>query len=207
MKAPRELFTRVSSQLHSGLAKVGFGREGPSEYTVRIADLDDIVGWLGTGHSVSRGDGALRIEPNAGVAYRSLQQLVASLNGGEWPAVLSTNIGYLMPQQTFKEYEFWVARDDTPMIDELIGDVVAYGLPYMRSMVRPEAIIKYLLQWEKPTLQAAHLLPAAYLLAGDRCAALETLDRFLADSRLREAVIVPDYVQYAERLRHLIMSR
>jgi hypothetical protein len=204
MKASKELITRVYDRLHQELVGLGFVRRRKKDpYTLPLEGRNDFVGWLGAGRSVARGDGALRVQPNVGVLWLPLRKLIKDLGGGNWPATLCGNLGYLMPENSYTEYEFWIQTDDGPSMARLIEDLERYGIPYMRSMASLGAIVEYFELPNAPKWAAPYFLPAIYLLRGDRAAAMRSLEGFLQNEDRRQ-VIMEDYQQYANRLRRRI---
>ncbi|MCY2950428.1 MAG: hypothetical protein NTU53_00425 [Planctomycetota bacterium] len=201
-KAPRELIKNVFDRLRVHLTPLGFARRGRVEYVLPIQPR--IQGWLGLNRSVAQNDDGLRILPNVGVIHEQVEQIVGELGGLRLAATLAANIGYVMPQRSYAEYEFFPSEDYEPALVRLVGDLAEYGVPYMSSLASLDSLIAELCKPSTPTLDAAYRLPVCHMLRGDRASAIQCVDDY---SKRSPMVVGLEYAPFAEMLRREIRSR
>jgi hypothetical protein len=89
-------------------------------------------GWLGLNLATWSLPQVLHINPVVGVRHDSLEAILVSTAG--WPAPVasvSRPLGYLMPQNTFVQWDFSSTGDLAAVAEDLATAVVTYGQPFI----------------------------------------------------------------------------
>jgi hypothetical protein len=91
-----------------------------------------VTGWLGLNLATWGLPAKLQINPVVGVRHVSLENALVELAG--WPppvACVSRPLGYLMPQNTFIQWDFPANGNMTAIADDLANAVAIYGQPFI----------------------------------------------------------------------------
>jgi hypothetical protein len=144
----------------------------------------EVLGFFAFGTHADRKSGALGFWPNVGVRFQIVCKLESQLMGTKFdeygPAHAVTNIGYLMPENTFME---WYARSPEDADDVAAGMVAAleqYGLPFMERYKSLREAISFM----RPNTYGGNeddsrRLILTYALLGERDKAYEVLTHWL----------------------------
>ena len=173
------LVAEVSSACRERLASEGFRPRPEDIFTRPIAD--ELLWWLGLNRAVSRGRGAVEVNPVVGVRHQALESLVAELLGVKphsyIPATLSISVGYLMPDSSYRP---WIFDGDLPVAvvaNDLVESVVEYGSAYAELHGSLAEIVQSMARGEGMREFTAYRLPVGYLLLGEPKYATASLKR------------------------------
>lgn len=116
-----------------------------------------------------------------GVSHRKIEELYAKLTGNDNGLIQSTiglQIGYLMPGNSFKEWEFTENRDNAPIYEDMLKQIQMYGLPFQEKMKDFNNLFEAIDKREPGILNQARdrYLPILYYLKGDKQKGLETIE-------------------------------
>ncbi len=120
-------------------------------------------------------------------------------NAATFRATISTNIGYVMPQESYYRQLFRGAADVDVGIRELTDVVRAFGLPFMRRNCTLQALRESMeghLGWPD---NISYSLPVAYLLLGKTEVAHERIARRLYKLEKTPSPATDQYRQFASR--------
>lgn len=168
--------------------------------------VDDVLGWLGLNRAVGRGDGLVEINPVVGVRHQALEALIAELLGrkrhGYIPATLSSSIGYLMGDSS---YRAWMFGGNVPVRDvaeELVSAVAKHGLPYMQRRSSLASIVESMASGEGAKELVAYRLPVGHLLLGDPNSAMDAIERSQSEIGTRQDLAAQRFRQFAAAFRN-----
>jgi hypothetical protein len=169
---------------YSHLAVLGFEKQKPGLLTIRITE--DVLGWLGLNKAVRGQAGGLEINPVVGVRSQPVEKLVADLSGTPFdkfvPATLAGNIGYMMPANKYRPYNFSTSTPLETVVKELVDDLRRYGLPFIRNHTEMVALVKGLHTSRFAIrFMADYRIPAGLFLLGQLDEAEAYLKAKLAD--------------------------
>ena len=124
------------------------------------------------------------LNPVIGVAYKNVNRLDAQLNNAlpfKYPeyvyATISTPLGYLMPENTFKEWKFSNQEDVEKEVNSMADAIIGYGLPYLNEFSDEDNLV-YGLECDKFHIGEVKydLLPIFYYLRGNNERALQCIE-------------------------------
>lgn len=198
------------------LAPLGFGRF-PRQPGIYRCDLTaGVIGMVGISCSSyrSRGEAEIGAGVYVHVRHERVERVVEELQGPPSdprdararptrPTVVGGHLGYLMPHRSASPW--WLAREeDAPsVVSDMVAAIEAYGLPFMRSQVRLEAIHETLKRC-RGQLPGECLvrLPVVSVLLGEIDRARREIGMLLDRSRGTDAharFYAEHYRPYAER--------
>jgi hypothetical protein len=95
-------------------------------------DRKGVTGWLGLNLATWGLPAKLQINPVVGVRHVRLEKALVELAGWKAPiACVSKPLGYLMPQNTFAQWDFSADGDLAAIAEDLASAVGAYGQPFI----------------------------------------------------------------------------
>lgn len=124
------------------------------------------------------------LNPVIGVSYKNVNRLDAQLNNAlpfKYPeyvyATISTPLGYLMPENTFREWKFSNQEDVEIEVDSMANAIIKYGLPYLNEFSDEDNLV-YGLECDKFHIgeEKYDLLPIFYYLRGNKERALQCIE-------------------------------
>lgn len=163
--------TAANAACRKELETLGFRKRAGSIFT---CDLDsDTIGWIGLNSAGNRPDGPYEINPVVGVRHQELERIVAELSHQKphayQPPTISTPIGYIMPEQSYRAWYFSDAASAPDVAASMAEAIRTHGLPYMRDSVTLDALIEQMRANRGHQLEMR--LPVAYQLRGEPDAA------------------------------------
>ena len=202
-KASKELIREVMQIIQRKLVDNGFKkRSGP----ILTLDLSaEFLGWLGLNRAVQRGDGSLAINPVIGVRYQRLERVYSDLMDEKFhtyiPPTLSVNIGYLMPENSYKTWLFNEKTENQRIVDDMVAAIDKYGISFMDSMSNEDAILEALKVSDYSMPESRKFrLPLINYMHGDIERTREELTRTLEEVNKREDMAAQYYRKFAQRL-------
>ena len=96
----------------------------------------DATGWLGLNMATWGLPEKVQINPVVGVRHVPLEKALVALAGWRAPiACVSRPLGYLMPQNSFMQWDFFASGDLATIANDMAKDVAAYGQPFIDEWV------------------------------------------------------------------------
>jgi len=184
MTVSKDFVSYVFALAAEQLARAGFQKRKVDIYTSAVNG--EVAGWLGLNKALYR-EGVLQINPVVGVRHQKLESRVAELLGQKphqyVPATISTNVGYLMPEEKYVAWSFKAdANCETP-VAEVVAAIGKFGRPFMEQNGTLATLYSALLSSKRgtPPDQFDYRIAAAADLLGKHTEA----ETFI-DARLRE---------------------
>ena len=111
----------------------------------KLAIDTDVLGWVGL-NTCGQKPGLLEVNPVVGVRHQTIEKLLAELLSESYDAVnpptLAGNIGYLSPDNKFRQFSFSMDADPLNIADALVQDIERYGLPFMKRNIDLNVFLK-----------------------------------------------------------------
>jgi hypothetical protein len=162
------LIRQVERIIERDLVRMG----AQKRWNVYVLPLGETVsGWIGLGRLTNCGPNRVGISPTVGIRDERIESIIERLTDWGRPApTISTNLGYLMPQQHYIEWIFEPSPFDyVAEAEKVVKAISLHGVPFMKANSSLDAIVadlENLLFTYKES--AAYRLPVAYLVAGKR---------------------------------------
>lgn len=163
------------------------------------------LGWLGLNEAVDREDGGITfsLNPVVGVYSEEIEQLVAELSGriatGYYPAAISRNVGYLMPERSYYTQVFRAEEDVERGVLELASVIRDFGLPLMTGNSTLETLCESMERRLGILDNIAYALPVGYLLLGKTERAREWIAQRLEQLEQTPSPATAAYREFAQR--------
>jgi hypothetical protein len=167
-------------------------------------------GWLGLNLAERNLPDALAINPVVGVRHVALNSILDRLRDdvpvGPKPVVCSP-LGYLMPENSFREWEFTSRGDCVSIAKSMSSAVEAFGIPYIERLGDWDFFCRKI---EEPGFLLEHeankVLPVVHAINGDRNRAKSLVDAELVKLLSREDVYAISYRSFSQRFLQALDS-
>jgi hypothetical protein len=202
-KASKELIREVMQIIQRKLVDHGFKKRSKEILTFDLSS--EFLGWLGLNRAVQRGDGSLAINPVIGVRYQRLERAYSELMDENFhayiPPTLSVNIGYLMPDNSYKTWSFFNKSNNQRIVDDMVAAIEKYGISFMDTMSNEDAILEALKVSDFSMPESRKFrLPLIKYMRGDIEQARAELTRTLEEVNTREDMAAQYYRRFAQKL-------
>jgi len=202
-KASKALIREVMQITHRKLVDHGYKKRSSQIFTLDLSS--EFLGWLGLNRAVQRGDGSLAINPVIGVRYQRLERILADLMDEEFhayiPPTLSVNIGYLMPDNSYKTWSFFEKTNNLRIVDDMVAAIKKYGISFMDAMSNEDAILEALKVSDYSMPESRKFrLPLINYLRGDIEQARAELMTTLEEVNNREDMAAQYFREFTQRL-------
>jgi hypothetical protein len=167
----------VQKELDHRLKKLGFKKK--QYYFYKQWDENTYL-TVGFGIASFLLPGHRLVSPNIGICYVDVNRLCEQLSGREitnniYPTV-GKGLGYIMPENTFKEWDFVENKDNTGTYDDMFNAITTYGFAYFTGKDRHSIIVDSFKNREKAPHQ---ILSISYFLNGEKEKGLQIFNEFL----------------------------
>ncbi|KAF0203984.1 MAG: hypothetical protein FD170_673 [Bacteroidetes bacterium] len=214
----------------SGLCKtIGFKRK---KFNYFKAMNENVFATLGFGLSSHAALGHVYVNITVGVIHRNVEDIRTRLIGYNSLEIMQPTIGiqlgYLMPEKSFKEWDF-TENNRTPLFEDMLNSIQAYGFAYHEKMSDLNILFEAIENREHGVLNQARdmYLPILHFIRGDKQKGLtaieEAIERQTNNNRIKEIerlkknvesvelVVIgsgygkvdPIYIEFAERYKAL----
>ena len=98
---------------------------------------DNVSATLNFGIYSHQAPGHIFVYPSAGVSYKDIEELYSRLIGADnyiFNATIQMPIGYIMPEDTYKEWDFVEGSNNTAVFEDLLRHIKTYGFEYFERM-------------------------------------------------------------------------
>jgi hypothetical protein len=195
------LTAEVVGAVRGPLEEFGFEKRAGEVFTLELGD--GVFGWLGLNRAYRRSEDALEVNPVVGVRHQEVERLVADLRAETFhpylPPTASTPIGYLTPAGRYSPWVFQRGSTMSAEAEDLVDAVAQHGVPFMQVSTGLGELRRLI----EAGLGFAHQLvyrhPVVCLLAGDREAALRSVERALQAFGDRDDPAAVKYRLFAAR--------
>jgi hypothetical protein len=163
----------------------------------------EMVGFTIASHQTP---GVLYVNSLIGLHYRPLQELFYTIKGDDYEknrysGTLASPLGYLMPCEDYKEWEFSDQSNIKDVVDDLLYSIRAYGFSFIERYKEPNELLKCL-EERKYILEMTRIykLPIMYYLLGNEDKALEYIKMF-SNRCNKNTIDDQKYLEFAEKLK------
>jgi hypothetical protein len=202
----------IDRHLTVAMAGLGFVREGRGMYRRSLGE--DITG-IATFPEKLWAEVKWEIFPNVGVRHDGVNRLLCELGDlsksdrslALLRAILITNIGCLTPPHSHRAWSFPLGADPEPIVQDMIGTIEMYGLPFMLALSETPKFRETLETGKYSLANQDRDLPTLCFVEGDYAAAVTHLDEGLKKRADRHDPEAEQYRTFAARLRKFTEER
>jgi hypothetical protein len=142
---------------------------------------ENVLATLHFGIATHTAKGHILVNPTIGVSHKNIEELYAKLTGSSNTLIRTTigsQIGYLMPSGSFKEWDFVENADNAYVLEDLLNHIQIYGFPYQERMRDFDNLFEAIEKRAPGVLHIARdkYLPILYYLKGDKQRGLKAID-------------------------------
>ncbi|MFJ3932720.1 MULTISPECIES: hypothetical protein [unclassified Streptomyces] len=186
----------------SALAQLGFEKRKGALLQERGGQAS---GWIGLNLATHGLPRLLKVNPVVGVRFSHLEEILLSLSDDmpKSPApVISKPLGYLMPEKSFRSWEFLEGGDIERVAESIAGAVREYGEPFIAAYSDWDAFSRsvgdagILMEHER-----AKILPIVYVINGDSEEGQRIIDAELERVASSTDMYAQSYRNFAEKFR------
>jgi hypothetical protein len=174
----KEFKKEVEKGLSAICDKIGFKKK--QCYFIKPMD-DNVIAILHFGMVTHASKGHIYINVGVGVSYKNAEKLLYFLLGRDkviFDHTILQQIGYLMPENTFKEWDFVEDANNTRVFEDLLKSIQAYGFPYQEKMRCFDNLLQSFERRDAGILYIARdrYLPILYYLKGDKQRGVQAIE-------------------------------
>jgi hypothetical protein len=186
----------------SALARLGFVKRKGALLQEREGQAS---GWIGLNLATHELPRLLKVNPVVGVRFAHLEKILLSLSDdmSKSPApVISRPLGYLMPEKSFKSWEFLEGGDIERVAESIADAVHEYGEPFIAAysdwdvFSRSVGDAGILMEHER-----AKVLPIVYVINGDAEEGQRIIDAELERVASSTDMYAQSYRHFADKFR------
>lgn len=125
------------------------------------------------------------LAPSMSVCYPKAAALLEEL-AVYYISSVALNVGYLMPEDNYKQWKFALGQDIIPNVDSMAEAIIQYGIPYLNELSDEMNLIEV---FDKPLYRIgsttkSYLVPVIHFFRGEKELALQSLERFIEEYRV-----------------------
>lgn len=167
--ARRELIEAGLSACRRQLEALGFRPHEANIFTLPLASR--LLGWVGLGKGVHRGDGSMDITPVVGLLHQDVERVVAACAHlpyhRYYPSTILTNAGLLTPEARAIWVVFYPHESVEAPAARVSQPIRDYAIPWMREHASLAAVYELLSTGQFPSSTMAKLkLPVIAWILG-----------------------------------------
>jgi hypothetical protein len=167
----------VQKELEQRMKNLGFKKK---QFHFYKQWNENVYMTISFGISSFRLSGHRFVSPTIGICYVDVSRLYEQLSGREiikniYPTV-SEGLGYIMPVNTYKEWDFVENQDNTATYDDMFNAITTYGFAYITAKDRHNRIVDFFKNREKAPCQ---ILSISYFLNGEKEKGLQVFNDFI----------------------------
>ncbi len=137
---------------------------------------------LGFGMATHTDKGHIYVDVTIGVFHKDVEELLNKLTGYNsfdiMQPTIGTQIGYLMPGNSYKEWDFIENKDNSHLYDDILTNIQTYGFAYQEKMKDFDKLLEAFEKREPGIFNSARdrCLPILYYLKGDKQKGLKAIE-------------------------------
>jgi hypothetical protein len=176
-----DLIQTIESSIKEELKADGFKRRG--KYGILTASIDgNTYGWLGLNRATYKAEKVVLINPVIGIHNKKMWEIYDELldydGAKNWIATFGRPLGYYMPENTYRTWEFFHGKSIKPGVKDIVSNVRKYGIPWMKKLCNLEYLADTLEKYNAIDYNIFQL-PLVWFLAGDREKAFTCANKYL----------------------------
>lgn len=143
---------------------------------------DNVFATLGFGLAKHTDKGHIYVNVIIGVSHKDVEELLTKLTGYNSLAIMQptigSQIGYLMPGNSFKEWDFAENADYSYLYEDILKNIQTYGFAYQEKMKDFDNLLDAFERRTPGILNQARdrCLPILYYLKGDKQKGLQAIE-------------------------------
>lgn len=143
----KEFIQAVRQACNDALTARGFRKRGGAN--IFTYDFNtDILGWIGLSDAVRESEHYMPVFPNIGVCWPAVSKKILEITCQSqpyryWPVVASNLYG-ITNDPRHRQFDFYKGKCPEPLADELADRIEEFGLPFMKKLSDPDAVIRAL---------------------------------------------------------------
>ena len=143
---------------------------------------DNVFATLGFGMATHTEKGHIYVNVTIGVSHKNVEELRTKLTGYNsleiMQPTIGRQIGYLMPENSFKEWDFAENMDNSHAYEDILKNIQTYGFAYHESMKDFDSLFEAIYQRVPGVLNQGRdrYLPIFYYLKGEKQKGLEAIE-------------------------------
>jgi len=150
-------------------------------YYIKKID-DNVLATLHFGYVRFAKKDHIYVDVTVGVSYKDIESLYIRLLEVEkniFRSTIGTQIGYLMPENRYKEWDFVENSDNTHQYEDILKNIKEYGFPYQKRMSDFNNLLQAFEKREPGILNIARdkYLPIMYYLKGEKQKGVEFIKK------------------------------
>jgi len=190
----KELIKKVDAYVTKKLEKLGFKKKKGLFY---LPIDENTTGVIALPRATRYSKEAFSIAPVIGVINHQLEKLVYDLTGKKQSGLTkSESLGYLMPAQSYREWEFNKSIPISMVANNMIKSIKKYGIPWMKKLSN----LQFLTEEMEKENAYYYTLPIIWLLLGKREKALNILNKALEKAKSKNSQLQEEYEQFITNL-------
>ena len=203
MSELKDLIKSVESAVMESLRLLGFEKKRG----VRIKMLnDETFGWVGLNRGDYPAEKEISINPVMGVYNLRVRKLYEELMERE-PSkylipVTSSPLGYLMPENNYREWFFQHGIEIRPNLKDMIDSIKQYGLPWMEKQTDWKVLVEVA---KTNGLQGfrEYIPPTIWLAYGEKEKAIEYGEEALSKKKMKGDAkkYVDQYAKFLDKIK------
>lgn len=130
----KEFIKKIGKGLSEICNEIGFKKK---QYYFIKPYTDNMIATLNFGMATQKTPRHVYVNVTVGISHKEIEVLYAKLtkkNNGLIQSTISLQIGYLMPGNSFKEWDFVESEDNTNTFEDLLKSIQTYGFEYFEKM-------------------------------------------------------------------------
>jgi hypothetical protein len=144
----------------------------------------EVFATIGFGIAIHSKKGHVYVNVTIGVFYKNVEELKAKLTGYNnnldfMQPTIGIQIGYLMKENSFKEWDFTENKDNSIVYNDLFKNIQNYGFEYHEKMKNIDNLLESIEKRVPGVLNHARekYLPIIYYLKGNKIKGIEFIDK------------------------------
>lgn len=201
----REIIAAMSHEAKVELVAMGFRKRTGDVFTQDLGG--EMLGRIGLIRATYNNRGPLDVTPAIGIRDQMVERRIAELLGEHFHpyniATVSTAVGYLMPEQTYRMWRIASLADVSAQVQAMVEAIEDYGIPFMRANASRQELIRIM---QRAPLYEPYFyhLPAALYLEGRSSEAAVELARVASWIGDRTDLAAERFRRFADALgKHL----
>lgn len=218
-------------QIEKGLAtisnRIGFKKR---QYYFIKSINNNVIATLHFGMATHVAKGHIYVNVTIGVSHTDVEELYARLVGIDkslLQTTIGTQIGNLMPGDSFKEWDFIENKDNSHLSDDILTNIQTYGFAYQEKMKDFDNLLEAFEKRVPGVLNQARdrYLPILYYIQGDKQRGLKAIEEAIERQKkpldessipkfsgAKEEITIigsgfgkvdPEYLKFADRYKEL----
>lgn len=207
MKHLREIIAAMSQEVKAELIELGFRKRTGDVFTRDIGG--EMLGRIGFIRATYNNRGPLDVTPVIGIRDQEVERRIAELLDERFhhysSATVSTPVGYLMPEQTYRLWRIASLAEVPRQVRDMVTAIENCGIPFMQANASHEALVAIMKR--APAYEPYfYRLPVALWLIGRPRETAAEVARIAARIGDRTDAAAQRYKQFADALTRRLPS-